>query len=178
MIKQLWFFVCLLIFMYSIYQTHTRVALVLFRAMQSRYTCLGGSLISRRTDKRHWLVCRIQNISKPRVIQDREVCKEQCDKQSLYETLWTTSPVNLMFDLELIATENRLIPFETLWLLYTPCKFRQKSRQGKYRKRAEKSCQILAMELFTAGLPYPWLFYVYALTVISGFTRVYLSCDF
>ena len=88
------------------------------------------------------------------------------------------SPVNLMFDLELIATENRPTPFETIWLLYTPCKFRQKSRLGKSKKREEKFCQILARERFTAGLPYPGIFYVYALTVISGFNGVYLRYDF
>ena len=48
-------------------------------------------------------------------------------------------PVNLMLDQELIATENRPTPFETIWLLYTPFKFRQKSRQGKLKKnRREK----------------------------------------
>ena len=84
----------------------------------------------------------------------------------------TNSPVNLMFDLELIATENRPTPFETIWLLYTPCsKFRQKSRQGKSKKREEKSCQISARERFTAGLPYPGIFYVYALTVIPVLTE-------
>ena len=88
------------------------------------------------------------------------------------------SPVNLMFDLELIATENRQTPFETIWLLYTPCKFRQKSRQGKSKKGEEKSCQISTRERFTAGLPYPGIFYVYALTVISGFNGVYLRYDF
>ena len=88
----------------------------------------------------------------------------------------TNSPVNLMFDLELIPTENRLTPFETIWLLYTPCKFRQKSRQGK-KKREEKNCPISARERFTAGLPYPGIFYVYAMTVISGFNGVYLRYD-
>ena len=87
-------------------------------------------------------------------------------------------PVNLMFDLELIATENRPTPFETIWLLYTPCEFRQKSRQRKYKQREEKSCQILARERFTAGLPYPGIFYVYALSVVSGFDGVYLRYDF
>ena len=83
-----------------------------------------------------------------------------------------------MFDLELIATENQPAPFENIWLLHTLCKFRQKSRQGKYKKREEKSCQILARERSTAGLPYPGIFYVYALTVISGFNGVYLRYGF
>ena len=83
-----------------------------------------------------------------------------------------------MFDLELIATENRPTLFETIWLLYTACKFRQKSRQGKSKKSEEKSCQILARERFNAGLPFPGIYYVYALTVISGFNRVYLRYDF
>ena len=59
------------------------------------------------------------------------------------------SPVNLMFDLELFATENRPTPFETIWLLYTPCKLRQKSRQGKSKKREEKSCQRSMRQLYT-----------------------------
>ena len=83
-----------------------------------------------------------------------------------------------MFDLELIATENRPTPCETIWLLYTPYKFRQKSRQGKSKKREEKSCQILARERFTVGLPYPGIFYVYALNAISGFNGVFLRYDF
>ena len=37
---------------------------------------------------------------------------------------------------------------------------------------------LLSRERFTAGLPYPGIFYVYALTVISGFNGVYLRYDF
>ena len=47
-------FVCFFTFMYSIYQTHGRVSLLLFPAMQTTYTCVGGSLISKRTDIWHW----------------------------------------------------------------------------------------------------------------------------
>ena len=42
-------------------------------------------------------VCRIHNISKFRFIQDREVCKEQCKRQHLYETLWKTTRIDVCF---------------------------------------------------------------------------------
>ena len=89
-------------------------------------------------------------------------------------------PVNLMFGQELIATENRPTPFETIWLLYTPFKFRQKLRQGKSKKEKRKVVIFLPGHvslLVFHTREYPTLT-MYALTVISGFFHSSIVCDY
>ena len=86
-----------------------------------------------------------------------------------------------MFDLELIATENWRTQFETICLLHTPCTFRQKSRQGKSKKKRREKLSNFSQGTFHcwASIPGNILYiYIYALIVICAFNGVYLRYDF